>query len=115
MDCSIVFSASWGEFTIGSSYYFKYCLLDRVFNVRGAHVSTAKANSYFPELVKSATSFSVSLVEMLTTLLEDTLALPLDFLFVIVIYRWLSIMSGWTHIVSPREVGIGSRPFSFWL
>jgi len=62
-----------------------------------------------------ATSSSVSLAEMLTTLLEDAQILPLNFLFMIVVHCWLSIMSGWTHIVSPRGVKIGTRPFSFWL
>jgi len=61
-------------------------------------------------LVREVTSSSVSLVEILTTLLEDTLALPLDFLLVTVIHCWLSTMSGWTHIVSPGGVGIAMRP-----
>ena len=46
----------------------------------------AKADSYSPELVREATSSAVSLAEIPTTLLEDTLALPLDFLLVMVIY-----------------------------
>jgi len=59
--------------------------------------------------------FLVSLVEIPTTLLEDTLVLPLGFLFVTAVHCWLSIMSGWIHIVSPRGVGIGVIPFSFWI
>ena len=51
-----------------------------------APVSAAKADSSSPELVRDVTSSSVSLVEMLTTLLEDALALPLDFLFVTVVH-----------------------------
>jgi len=65
---------------------FQVLLTDRVFDVGGASVSAAKADSSSPELVTDATSFSVSLVEMLTTLLEDALVLPLDFLFVTVIH-----------------------------
>ena len=41
--------------------------------------SVTKADCSSPELVREATFSSVSLVEMLTTLLEDVLALPLDF------------------------------------
>jgi len=64
-------------------------------------VSAAKTDSFSPELVGEVTSSLVSLVEIPATLLEDALALPLEFLFVIVVYCWLSTMSGWTHIVSP--------------
>jgi len=78
-----------------------------------APVSAAKADSSSPELVRDVTFSSVSLVEMLTTLLEDALVLPLDFLIMIVVHCWLLTMSGWTHIVSPRGVGTGTRPFSF--
>jgi len=78
-------------------------------------VLATKADSSSPELFGEATSSSVSFVEIPTTLLEDTLVLPLDFLFVTVVYWWLSIMSGWTLIVSSREVKIGIRPLSFWL
>jgi len=46
-----------------------YCLPDQVFDVGGAPVSAAKADSSSPELVRDTTSSSVSLVEMLTTLL----------------------------------------------
>jgi len=101
MDCSITFLAGCVEFTTGSLYYFMYCLLDRVFDVEGAPASAAKADSSSPELVREAKSSSVSLVEILTTLLEEALALPLDFLLVTVVYCWLLTMSGWTHIVSP--------------
>jgi len=76
-------------------------------------MSAAKADSSSPELVREVTSSSVSLVEILTTLLEDVLALPLDFLLVTVIHCWLLTMSGWTHIVSPRVVGTKMRSFSF--
>jgi len=68
-----------------------------------------------PELVREATSCSVSPVEILTTLLEDALTLPLNFLFVTVVHYWLWTMSGWTHIVSPWGLDTGMRPFSFWL
>ena len=71
VDWSIIFSAGWGESTICSPYYFKYYLSDRVFDVGGALVSVAKADSYSPELVREATSSSVSLIEIPTTLLED--------------------------------------------
>ena len=104
-----------GESTIGSSYCFKYCLSNRVFDVGGAPVSAAKVDSSSPELVREVTSYLVSLVEIPTTLLEDALVLPLDFLFVTVIHCWLWTMLGWIHIVSPRGVGTGIRPFSFWL
>jgi len=113
VDCSIVSSAGWGESTISSLYYFKYCLPDRVSDVGGAPVSAAKVDSSSPELVREVTSSSVSLVNIPTTLLEDALALALDFLFVIVVHYWLSTTSGWTHIVSPRGVGRGIKPFSF--
>jgi len=63
-------------------------------------VSSAKDDSSSSELVREVTTSSVSLVEIPTTLLEDALALPLDFLLVTVIHCWLSTMSGWTHIVS---------------
>jgi len=69
-------------------------LPDLVFDVEGVPISAAKKDSYSPELVREATSFSVSLVEIPTTLLEDALALPLDFLCVTVVYYWVSIMSG---------------------
>jgi len=77
-------------------------------------VRGAKADSSSPELVREATSSSVSLAEIPTTLLEDALAFLFDFLFVTVIHCWLSIMSGWTHIVSPWGVGTEIRLFSFW-
>jgi len=80
VDCSIASSANCGEFATGSPYCFSYCFPDRVFNVEGAPGSATRANSSSLELVREATSFSVSLVEMLTILLEDALALPLDFL-----------------------------------
>ena len=101
MDCSITSSAGCGEFTIVSPYCFRYYLPDRVFDVGGAPVSAIRVGSSSPELVREATSSSISLVEMLTALLEDALALSLDFLLVTVVYCWLSTMSGWTHIVSP--------------
>jgi len=66
-----------------------------------------------PELMRAVTSSSVSLVEIPTTLLEDALALPLEFLLVTLVHCWLSVISGWTHIVSPRGVGTGIIPFSF--
>ena len=75
-------------------------------------MSATRADSSSHELVREATSSSASLVEMLTTLLEDTLALLMDFLLVTVIYCWLLMMSRWTHIVSPRGVGTGIRLFS---
>ena len=100
MDCSIASSAGCGEFTISSPYYIRYNFLDRVFDVGGAPASAARADSSSFELVREATSSSVSLIEILTTLLEDALALPLDFLLMTVVYCWLSIISGWTHIVS---------------
>jgi len=49
-------------------------------------VLAAKADSYSPELVREATSSAVSLAEIPTTLLEDALALPLDFLLVTVVH-----------------------------
>jgi len=49
-------------------------------------VSTAKGDSSSPELVREATSSSVSLVEIPTTLLEDALDLPMDFLFMTVVH-----------------------------
>jgi len=101
VDCSIISSAGYGEFATGSPYCFRYYLPDRVFDVGGMLVSATRADSSSPELVREATFFSVSLVEILTTLLEDALALPLDFLLVTVVRCWLSTMSGWTHIVSP--------------
>jgi len=88
VDCSIAFLAGCGEFATGLSYYFRYCLLDRVFDAGRMPVSATRADSSSPELVREATSFSVSLVEMLTTLLEDVLALPLDFLLVTVAHCW---------------------------
>ena len=115
MDCSIVSSAGCREFTIGSLHCFKYCLPAQVFDVGGAPMSAAKADSSSPELIREGTSSSISLVEILTTLLEDALALPLDFLFVTVVHCWFWTMSGCTHIVSPREAGTGMKPFSFWL
>jgi len=87
VDCSITSSAGCGELTIGSPYYLRCYLLDRVFDVRGAPVSATKADPSSPELVRKATSFSISLVEILTTLLEDALALPLNFLLVTVIHH----------------------------
>ena len=78
-------------------------------------MSAAKADFLSPELVREATSFLVSIVEILTTLLEDNLALLLDFLFVTVVHCWLLTMSEWTYVVSPRGVGTGIRLFSFWL
>ena len=56
-------------------------------------MSAAKADFSSPELVRKVTSPSVSLVEIPTTLLEDALALHLDFLCVTVVYCWLLIMS----------------------
>ena len=73
-------------------------MLDRVFNVQ---VSATRADSSSPELVREATSSSVSLLEIFTTLLKDALAFLLNFLLVIVVHYWLLTMSGWTHIVSP--------------
>jgi len=78
-------------------------------------MSAGKADSSSPELVREVTSSSVSLVEIPTTLLEDALVKPLDFLFMTVIHYWLSTMSGWTHIVSSQGVGTTIRPFSYWL
>ena len=74
---------------------------DKVFGVGGTPVLATRADPSSPELVREATSSSIYLVEMLTTLLEDTLALLLDFLLVTVAHYWLSIISGWTHIVFP--------------
>ena len=62
--------------------------------MEGVPVSAAKTDSSSPELVRKVTSSSVSLVEIPTILLEDALALPLDFLCVTVIHCWLSIMLG---------------------
>ena len=100
MDCSIAFSANCGEFATSSPYYFRYYLPDRVFDVGDVPVSAARADSSSPELVREVTSSSVSVVEILTTLLKDALALPLDFLLVTIVYCWLCTISGWTHIVS---------------
>jgi len=86
VDYSITSSAGCREFTTGSPYYFRYCLPDRLFEVGGAPMSAAKVASLSPELVIEATSSSVSLVEILTTLFEEALVLPLDFLLVMVIY-----------------------------
>ena len=52
-------------------------------------MSATKADSSSPEVVREATFSSVSLVKILTKLLEDPLALPLDFLFVKVVHCWL--------------------------
>ena len=71
---------------IGSPYCFKYCLPDRVFDMKEAPVSVVKVDSSSPELVREAMPSSISLVETLTTLLEDALAFLLDFLFVTVIH-----------------------------
>jgi len=92
----------------GGVYYqlavlFQIFLARSIFDVRGVTVSAAKADSSSIELVRKATSSSVSLVEIPTTLLEDALALLLNFLFVTVVHCWLSTMSGWTHIVSFEE------------
>ena len=62
---------------------------DRVFDMGAVPVSAAKADFSSPELLREATSSLVSLVEILTTLLEDDLALPLDFLFVTIVHCWL--------------------------
>jgi len=43
---------------------------------------------------------------------RNALVLPLDILLVTVVYWWLWIMSGWTHINSRREVGTETKPFS---
>ena len=83
-----------GEPAIGSPYYFKYCLSNQVFNMEGVPMSTAKADSFSPELMREAIPSSVSLVETLTTLLEDALAFPLDFLFVMIVHCWVSMRSG---------------------
>ena len=115
VDCSTVSFTGWEELVTSWSYCFSYCLLDRVFDVEGVPISAAKVNSYSAELIKEATFFSVSLVEIPITLLEDALALSLDFLCVKVVYCWLSMMSGWTHDISPWGVGTGTRPFSFLL
>jgi len=81
----------------------------------GAPALATKADSSSPELVREAISSSISLVYILTTLLVDALALPLDLLFLIIVHCWLLTMSGWTHIISSQGVGTGMRPFSFWL
>ena len=86
MDCSITSLAGCEEFIISSPYCFTYGLTNRVFNVGGESTSAVKVYFSPLELVREATSFSVSLVEILTTLLEDALALPLDFLFMTVVY-----------------------------
>jgi len=114
-DCSAVSFTGWIEPATSWPYYFKYCLSNQVFDMERAPISATKADSSSPELVREATSFSVSLVEIPTTLLEDALALPLDFLCVTVIYCWLSIMSGWTPIISPRGVETGTRSYSFFV
>ena len=115
VDCSTLFSIGWGELATSWPYYFKYYLPNRVFDVEGALVSAAKADSFSLELVRIETPSSVSLVEMLTTLIEDALAFSLDFLFVTVVHCWILTMLGWTHIVSPCGVGTWTRPFSFLL
>ena len=71
MDCSIASSAGCGEFATGSPYCFRYCLPDRVFDLGGVPMSATRADSSSPEVVRESTLSSVSLVEMLTTLLED--------------------------------------------
>ena len=83
---SAVFLTSWGELATGWPCYFEYCLPDRVFDVEGAPVSAVMADYSSPELVRVATPSSVSLVEMLTTLLEDALDFLLDFMFVTVVH-----------------------------
>jgi len=55
-------------------------------------VSAAKADSSSSELVREATYFSISLIEILTTLLEDALTLSLDFLLMTVVHCWLCTM-----------------------
>jgi len=67
----IISLTGWGELVIGSPYYFKYCLPARVFDVEGAPMSAAKADSTSPELMRKEIPSSISLVEMLITLLED--------------------------------------------
>ena len=52
-------------------------------------MSAAMADSSSPELVRVVTPSLVFLVKMLTTLLEDALAFPLDFLFVTVVIEVL--------------------------
>jgi len=85
---------------------------DRVFDVGDVLVSATKADSSSPELVREAIIFlSFSCRE--TTLLEDALALPLDLMLATVVHCWLSIISGWTHIISPCGVRTRIRPFSF--
>ena len=69
MDCSVASLTGCREFTTDSPYYFRYSFSDRVFDVGGAPASATKADSSSPELVREVTSSSVSLVEMLTTLL----------------------------------------------
>ena len=101
VDCLIASSADCGEFAIGTPYYFRYFLPNRVFNVGGVPVSATRVDSSSPELVREVTSSTISLIEMPTTLLEDAIALPLDFLLVTVVHCWLLIMSRWTHVVSP--------------
>ena len=59
---------------------------DRIFDVGRALVSAKREHSSSLELVREVTSSSVFLVEILTTLLEDALALPLDFLLVTVVH-----------------------------
>jgi len=78
MNCSFVFTAGYGEFIIGSPYYSSTAC-QKVFDVGGVPVSAAKVDFSSPELVREVTSFSISLVEILTTFLEDALALPFDF------------------------------------
>ena len=63
-------------------------------------MSATRVDYSSPELVREETSSLVSLIEILTTLLEDALALLLDFLLVTIIHYWLLTMSGWTLIVS---------------
>ena len=71
--------------------------------MEGAPVSAAKADSSSLELVREATSSSVSLVEIPTTLLEDTLAIPLDFLCVTIVLLAFDNVELNSHYLSSRS------------
>ena len=71
--------------------------------MEGVPVLAAKADSSSSELVRKATSSSVSLVEIPTTLLEDTLALPLDFLCVTIALLAFDSVELNSHYLSSRS------------
>ena len=66
-------------------------------------MSATRTESSSPELVREVVSSSISLVEIPTTLLENILALPLDFLLVTVVHCWLSTVRMDPHCLALRS------------